>query len=173
MELTQIGETGIKRYILSKTALPMKSMPNTTVEKQLKPLIIQQETPDNVLNRVFKTAEYERLTDHDSIIKHLIAYQKGGDHRRWDEYAGKIPQELRDTWALILSECRRNGFIAPYVFNGKLQWRRIMTTGKQADLCTMCSRDCTLRNDIDEGNVKWRRQNQNGYHEPAACWKRD
>jgi len=116
--------------------------------------------------------DYERLTDYEGIIRHLEAYQKGGEHRRWDDYAEKIPVAVREQWKLILSECARQGFITPYVFEGKLLWRRVMTWGNSThDLCTLCRRECQKRTDIDTGETKWRRQNVNNYHEPAKCWQ--
>ena len=147
-------------------------MQNTTAERHLKPLVKPQETPEQVLTRVFKTVEYTNNTDYCIIINHLTAYQKAGNYRRWDEYAEKIPAEIKAKLGEILIECARNGFIAPYVYDGKLVWKRIMTHGKMTgDLCTLCRRECVKRSDIDTGVEKWRRQNQNRYEEPKKCWE--
>jgi len=115
--------------------------------------------------------EYTNLLDYKIIIEHLESYQKAGENRRWDEYANRIPEQLRNTWRLILSECARNGFISPHVSNETLIFKRIETHGVQSDLCTLCRRECKKRDDIDTGETKWRRQNVAGYHEPLKCWK--
>ena len=151
-------------------------MQNTTVARQLKPLIKPQETPEQVLTRAFKDKNYEKTTDYEGIIKHLVAYQKGGNHRNWGDYAEKIPQEMRDKLASIISECARNGFIYPHVYDGKLLWMRIETHREITDdLCTLCRRDCVIRSDIDTGVEKLRRQtkikNKMKYEEPKKCWE--
>lgn len=172
-EMEQIGETGIKKYILNRTDLPTKSTLNTTVAKKLKPMIIPQETPNDVLIRIFKTTNYENMADYESIIKHLEAYQKGGDCRKWDEYAEKIPHDLRMILKNILTECARNGFIAPYVYGRKLKWNRIMTHGPSTnDLCTLCRRDCDIRTDIETGKNKNKKQYNPEFQEPRKCWEK-
>jgi hypothetical protein len=141
----------------------------------LKPLIKPQETPEQVLTWMFKTQNYEKDADYVAIINHLIAYQKGGKYRNWDDYVEKIPQGIRDKWKSILVECARNGFIAPYAQDNKLFWMRIMTHKKMTDdLCTMCQRECKVRSDIDGGVEKLRMQNKiknhEKYEEPKKCW---
>ena len=172
-----ISETNtVRDYLLNKNERPMQSTQNTIVERLLKPLIKPQETPEQVLTRVFKTQNYEEDADYVAIINHLTAYQKGGKHRNWDDYAEKIPQEIREKLALILGECSRNGFISPSVYNGGLFWTRIMTHRKMTDdLCTLCRRECNVRSDIDSGAEKLRRQNKiknhEEYEEPKKCWE--
>lgn len=124
-----------------------------------------------IASEIFKSQNYENLTDYQTIVKHLISYQKGGDNRRWDEYAATIPQPLRDTLKKMLVECRRNGFVAPFVFDGEIQWRRIVTHGAQGDLCTLCDRQCKRRDDLKSGRVKWLREHQTGYREKKPCWE--
>lgn len=137
----------------------------------MKPLIIPQETPDKILKSIFKTENYQQLTDYKVILDHLVAFSKAGELKKWDDYAAKIPDSIREIWKQILFECRRNGFIAPYVYNNELIWRRIMTHGRQADLCTLCDRSCYVRDGIDTGEFKWRKQNMKSFHEPHKCWK--
>lgn len=170
-----ISETNtVRDYLLNKNERPMQSTQNTIVERLLKPLIKPQETPEQVLTRVFKSANYEQLVDYEAIIKHLEAYQKAGNYRKWDEYAEKMPEETRARLKNILAECARQGFIAPYVYGGKLVWQRIMTHGKMtSDLCTLCELDCVKRSDIDTGVTKWRMKNQPGYREPKKCWEEE
>ena len=117
---------------------------------------------------------YKNHNDYQGIIKHLEAYQRGGEHRRWEDYAGKIPPDIRELWRTALADCARNGFIAPYVFAGELIWRRIVTRGQATrDLCTLCRRECRNRDDIDGGEVTWRLKHAPGYEEPKKCWEDD
>jgi hypothetical protein len=139
-------------------------------KRHLKPLIIPQETPDAILTGIFKTVNYTELTDYQAIINHIVAFNKAGELKKWDDYAPKIPDAIREIWKRILFECRRNGFIAPYVYNNELIWRRIMTRGRHADLCTLCERSCHVREGIDTGEFKWRKQNMKSFHEPHKCW---
>jgi hypothetical protein len=169
--LQPISGTSVRRYVLNKTNSQMTSMPNTTAEKHLKPLIIPQETPEQVLTGIFKSPNYKELSDYQAIINHLVAFGKAGELKKWDDYAPKIPDAIREIWKRILFECRRNGFIAPYVYNNELIWRRIMTHSNHADLCTLCERSCHVREGIDTGEFKWRKQNMKSFHEPNKCWK--
>jgi len=137
----------------------------------LRPLVIPQETPEQTLMRIFKSVNYENSVDFKIIIEHLGSYQKAGNNGRWDDYVNKIPDVLRKTWGLILAECARNGFIAPYVYDGKLIFRQVVTRGKQADLCTLCRRECLKRENTDSGEYKWRIENVNGFREPKKCWE--
>ena len=172
-ELQPISETNaVRAYHLNRNARPMQSTPNTTVARLLKPLIKPQETPEQVLTRVFKTGNYQNLVDYENLTKHLVAHQKNGDHRRWDEYAEKIPMEIRNQWRVILVECARNGFIAPHVSEKKISWMRVMTHGPMTDdLCTLCRRECTKREDIDTGEGRRRKQENKKYEEPKKCWE--
>jgi len=112
------------------------------------------------------------LADYNALVQHIEAYQKAGDMRMWDSYAAKIPQALREKWSQVLLECRRNGFIAPYVYDGKLIWRQIRTHGPMTDdLCTTCDRECKTREMIDSGEAKWRAVNIKGWREPKKCWE--
>jgi hypothetical protein len=157
--------------MLSKTGSQTTSMKSGEGIKHLKPLIIPQETPDAILTGIFKSSNYKELTDYQAIISHLIAFNKVGELKKWDDYAPKIPDAIRAIWKQILFDCRRNGFIAPYVYNNELIWRRIMTHGKHSDLCTLCERACHVREGIDTGEFKWQRQNTKSFHEPHKCWK--
>lgn len=123
------------------------------------------------MRRIFKSDNYEQMADYVSIMNHLSAYAKGGEHKRWDEYAPKIPADLRVLLGKMLVECRRNGFVAPFVFDGVIQWRRIVTHGAQGDLCTLCDRQCKRRDDLESGRVKWLREHQRGYREKNPCWE--
>ena len=159
------------RYYLNLQDAQPRSTQSGNVRRGLKPIVTPEETPEQILAKVFGSENYRNLTDYQAIVKHLISYQKSGDNRRWDEYAGTIPQPLRDTLTRMLVECRRNGFIAPYVFDGVIQWRRIMTHGTQGDLCTLCDRDCKRRDNLESGRVKWLREHQRGYREKNPCWE--
>lgn len=111
------------------------------------------------------------MADYVLIRDHLTAYAKGGDHKRWDDTAPKIPADARVLMGKLFTECRRNGFIAPYVFDDKIRFMRVETHGPQADLCTLCERDCVSREEIDNGRAKWKRTNLKGYHEQPKCWE--
>jgi len=166
-----LNESGQIRYYLNRQDKQQRSTQNGNVERQLKPLVVPEETPETTMAKIFGSASFRNLTDYEAIVKHLVAYQKTGENRRWDEYAAVMPQPLRETLAKVLKECRRNGFIAPYVFDGEIQWRRVMTHGQQGDLCTLCDRECKRRDDLESGRFKWLREHQNGYREPKACWE--
>ena len=161
------------RYYLNLQDAQPRLTQSGNEKRHLKPLIHPEKTPEMIASEIFKSQNYENLTDYQTIVKHLISYQKGGDNRRWDEYAQPIPQALRDLLSTLLNECRRNGFVAPYVFDGKVIWRRVATYGEQGDLCTLCERDCVRSENVDTGRVKWLRAHQGGYREPKPCWERD
>lgn len=128
--------------------------------------------PRDVLAAVFKTESYESLADYKALVDHLDAYQKAGDLRSWDVYSAKIPEALRKQWSEVLSECRRNGFIAPYAYDKKMIWRQIRTHGPMTDdLCTLCDKECKTREMIDSGDAKWRTANIKGWREPKKCWE--
>lgn len=105
----------------------------------------------------------------------LLEFQKIGDDRNWDEYRKKLKnQDMLAGWTEIMGECVRNGFMAPYVNGNKIVWRQIRTNGKyhSLDLCTCCERDCIVREDIETGKDKWKRQNLSGNHkEREKCWE--
>jgi hypothetical protein len=120
------------------------------------------------MRRIFKMGEYE------AMVSYLLAYQRAGDMRRWDEFRHKIPDDLLTAWGTVLIECRRNGFVNPHVFNGEILWDQILDNGsgerRNADRCTLCERDCKRRELIDSGETKRLRILNPGYHEKPPCW---
>jgi len=110
------------------------------------------------------------------MVSYLLAYQRGGDMRRWDEFRHKIPDDLLASWGTVLIECRRNGFVNPHVFNGEIVWDQILDNGsgerRNADYCTLCERDCKRRELIDSGETKRLRILNPGYHEKPPCWEK-
>jgi len=118
--------------------------------------------------------ELEENADYKLLRNTLIAYAKAGDERNWDQFRAKLKnQEILTIWAMILSECARNGFMGPYVHDGRIRWRQVITAGEfnRLDLCVMCERLCDVREEVSTGRAKWKRQHVKGYQEPTPCWR--
>ena len=110
----------------------------------------------------------QRITTSHSIqaIKgFLTTYQRSGEHKSWDVFREKIPAPILEAWGLILSECRRNGYVGPVVkggdftdkqfMGGKIVFQQILTTSdKPLDQCTLCERECLRRDEIGSGEAK-------------------
>jgi hypothetical protein len=103
-----------------------------------------------------------------SWIGFIQAKQK--THAEWDEIAKKIPAELRDKIALVLKECRQNGFINPHISNGKLVWSQILgheRNRKYNCQCDLCDNDTT------SGTCRGRFVNNNqGHRDFKPCWEK-
>jgi hypothetical protein len=124
------------------------------------------------MRRILKVNELSTSLDYETIVTHLTQYQKQGENRRWEEYRVKIPPPVLKIWGEILTDCRRNGFINPHVWDGKIMWNQIIATGpaETTDLCTLCDRVCQRREDIDTGEGKRMKTLDNNYEEPKPCW---
>ena len=112
------------------------------------------------------------MGEYEAMVSYLLAYQRGGDLRRWDEFRHKIPDDLLTAWGTVLIECRRNGFIGPRVENGEIVWMQVIGTTdvRNGDLCTMCDRACRRREMTDTGASKQMRLLNKGWREPRPCW---
>jgi hypothetical protein len=100
----------------------------------------------------------------------LEDYQKKHKYREgWDTYSLTLTEDEREFIKTCFSECRRMGFVSPYVYNGKLNFSRVMAV-KQEDQCAMCERECQRREDIEDGTGKFRKNTVYGYEEPKPCW---
>lgn len=166
-----IGQTyAVKSYRMNRRL----SMPATTRVRLLKhpPVIAPQEFPTQTMCRIFRCQSLVDSLDYDVMRGHLQAYAKHGDGRKWDEYRMKIPPALLETWTTVMIECRRNGFINPHVWEGKIVFDQVIATGycEDTDPCTMCDRPCQLRERIDSGESKRRKLLDPNYREKQPCW---
>lgn len=108
----------------------------------------------------------------------IRGYQGSPQDVGWDKYAGAITNPAtREMVKRIMQECRRQGYIYPRVYGDQLVWHRIVMTEREsairrsADLCTLCERACTVREDIDSGRGKWEKLRDSRYREPKKCWE--
>ncbi len=154
---------------------PSESMPNTTLQRLRKrpPVVIPEEMPGTTMRRIFKASDLRESEDYESIKKHLNQYKKQGDNGRWEEYRFKIPPDLLETWRILLIECKRNGFANPHMRRGEIVFDQLISPGKNVDTdaCTLCERDCRIRENIDAGECKRLKLIDNSYREPKKCWQ--
>lgn len=163
---TEISRTtSVSRYRTRSTQTWRGPTQHTRLQK-LPPLVVPEELPETTMRRIFKEGEYE------AIFSYLMAYQRAGDMRRWDDFRNKIPPDLLKLWGDVLIECRRNGFIGPRVENGEIVWMQVIGTTdvRNGDLCTMCDRACRRREMTDTGASKQMRILHPGWHEARPCW---
>ena len=127
------------------------------------------------MRRILQASKLQDSAEYKSIAEYLATYQRQGDYRRWDEFRNKIPLELLKIWGDILIECRRNGFCLPRAENNQIMWRQVISTNKirNGDLCTMCDRECSIRERLDSGEAKRVRLMNNGSKETRKCWQDD
>ena len=111
--------------------------------------------------------------DYKSIVGFLTTYQRQGDNRTWDHFRNKMPPEILKIWGDLLIECRRNGFVAPRAEGGKIVWKQLIGTNdiRNGDLCTMCDRDCAIRERMDSGEAKRIRLMNHRVEEGKKCWQ--
>lgn len=105
-----------------------------------------------------------------------MAFQRGGESRRWDEYRNKISPVLLAKWGGIMIECRRNGFINPTATHDDIEWMQVISTSNRcgepiSDLCIMCERPCNTREEIDSGRLKYNKIQNKDYVEPKKCYE--
>jgi hypothetical protein len=167
---TEISQTtSVSRYRTRSTQTWQGPTQHTRLQK-LPPLVVPEELPETTMRRIFKEGEYEAL------VSYLIAYQRAGDMRRWDEFRHKVPDDLLEALRTVMVECKRNGFIHPQAFDGKIVWSQILDNGsgprRNADRCTLCERDCIRREMLETGEIKRRKILNPGYREPKPCWER-
>ena len=171
-ELEPVGQTrAIKTFSRGKTPNAPQSQPNGRLLKK-PPLIKPEELPGTTMRRILMESQLDDSADYQSIIGYLTTYQRQGENRRWDDFRNKIPPPLLKLWGDLVIECRRNGFVAPRVQDGKLVWRQVTSNDdqKNGDLCTMCDRECSRREMVDSGEAKRTRLLNPGWHERKPCW---
>lgn len=124
------------------------------------------------MRRIFQESHLEDSADFQSIVGYLSTYQRQGDNRRWDDFRNKIPPPLLKLWGDILIDCRRNGFVRPRIYDGKIAWDQVVDNGpeRNGDLCTMCERECMRREKIDSGEWKYIKSLNKDAKEPSTCW---
>ena len=135
------------------------------------------ERPKETMCRIFKCEiqDLEGTPEYTMFVDIVNAYQKQGGEANWDEYRTKAKvSDILPQMTEVMTECKRNGFMAPRVdYSGKLYWQQIVSNSKDVhtlDKCTLCLRDCVRREMINDGTNKWKRQNEDFYVEPKACW---
>jgi hypothetical protein len=106
------------------------------------------------------------------MVKHLRQYHKQGDTGKWEEYRVKVLPEILATWATIMVECRRSGFVNPHIRDDGIVFNQVTATGycEDTDLCTMCDRECRRREAIETGEDKRARLHNPDYKEDPPCW---
>lgn len=141
-----------------------ESMPSQRLTRR--PVISANTTPAEIIG-----------TDLIAFTAVIKSYQGAPQDVGWDKYAANITTPgTRDMVKRIMLECRRQGYIYPRVYDGKLYWHRIVMSEsesrkKSVDLCTLCERDCVVREDIDSGKGKWAKLRDSRYREPEKCWQ--
>ena len=106
------------------------------------------------------------------MLEYLKTYQKLKDDRCWDRFRVAIPEGLLGKWAEVLIECRRNGFVGPIANDRAIIWRQVQSSsGIQHDQCTLCERVCQRRDDLESGEMKFKRlKDRENFVEPLPCW---
>jgi hypothetical protein len=131
------------------------------------------------MSRMLSCSESDLENDSNYILIRgmLLEYAKQGENKDWTTYRATLTKKpaydhILASWVLILQECLRNGFMAPYVANNRIIWRQVRTSGAHhsLDLCTLCERQCDVREAIETGRDKWNRQNHRNHTEKKKCW---
>ena len=162
---------GIKHYSLGKMQKSQLLPPNGRLQKR-PPVVIPEELPATTMRRILVQNDLAYSDDYKSIVAYLTTYQRQGENRAWETFRNKIPPPLLKTWGDIVSECRRNGFIAPRAEGEIIVFRQVVSTGstRNGDLCTMCERECAIRENVDSGEAKRRKHANQDYKEEPPCW---
>lgn len=120
-------------------------------------MIVPEKTPDEIIAEKIECSRDELYKNerYIGLSQHLINYRKS--NKSWDEYADmRMEPKARDLLKRILRECRRNGFIGCFVGirrgENKIMFGRIVQAKQRnvplklkADLCTLCERQCSLK----------------------------
>lgn len=101
------------------------------------PMIRQVFSPEQIMSDLLTD------TERNDIIEILNKYGRQKLHekaRGWSEWSAmNVPDGLSEKWKAVLYACRANGFIGPYIYEGKIKWLQILKSkGFDADRCTMC-----------------------------------
>jgi hypothetical protein len=139
------------------------------------PLINRDETPEQVLRRVVGIL----YTDNDifkSLVVLLGIFKKlhSTGQIGWDEYrTKKMKPEALEMWGKIQSEMLRQGYLFSHVYDGQLYWKQITRHSGLAGLdpCTMCQRECKIRESVDSGEQRLEYLRTQKHNEPKKCWE--
>ena len=116
-------------------------------------------TPNKIVDK------YLDEQDKSAIIRHITSCQKNDSD--WGTYRKKIPDELLREWAKVMAECWSYGFVAPYVYDDKLYWKRIvMHDVSCCDKCTLCPMN--FRAGQCKGKIYYK---ANGERVFRTCWE--
>jgi hypothetical protein len=103
-----------------------------------RPVVVSRKRPDQIVGDF-----------HDELVKILGGYRKVRESLGWDEYSKRLGMETRDTMADVLKECRKNGYVNPHVYNGKLYWDFVAyhpdDKRKTQNQCCLCEFDCSRK----------------------------
>ena len=174
-ELEPVGQTWeIKRYNLGRM---QKYQPPSRDMRRNPPAVKPEELPDTTMRRIFQDSDLKTNPDYNLLVSLLMTYQRAGDIKRWDDYRGKIPGPLLELFGDILVECRRNGFVNPKSDGIRIAFQQVISTTEiTGDLCTLCDKFCTRREQLDNGEIKKIRnlnKNNPNWKEPKPCWEKN
>jgi hypothetical protein len=162
---TAMENLGQRQYYPRKSnETSTTSIPSPLLNRR--PMIAVDSTPNEIAG-----------TDLDAFKSVIRAYRGVPEDVGWDKYAASITDvSKREMVRRIMKECRRQGYVNPRVYDEKLYFDRIVrhkSEGRKEpiDLCSLCSRDCTIREDIDQGKTKWEHMRDPRYEEPKKCWE--
>jgi hypothetical protein len=176
MEAQPIGQTSeVRKYQMNKQMKYSGSTPSGRLSKK-PPVILPEEMPRSTMFRILKVTTLDDSGEYKIIMGHLKTYQKKAAFQSWEEYRKSIPEDMAETMKEIFIECRRNGFVNPHVRNDQIIFDQVIAQGScgDTDPCTMCGRECRIREGIDTGEIKRQRAaNGPGYKEPRLCWQRE
>ena len=164
--------TSVKRYLINSEKQTHNSTNYRGNGGLLKspPVVIPQEMPRQTMCRIFKCREgdLDNHLDYTMMRDALLAYQRSGEGKRWDDFRNKVPAPLLARWGTVVIECQRNGFIAPDATPDAIRWQQITAAHGDStdDLCTLCERPCRRREFVESGGTKWDRTK-----EPKQCWR--
>ena len=124
--------TSVQHYKMQSTPRPMKSQGAVLLDNP--PVVAPEEFPTTTMCRIFKVSQHDlkNYPDYEDMRAYLMAFQRGGDSRRWDEFRNKISPALLSKLGDIMNECRRNGFINPTATLDGIEWMQIISTSDRA-----------------------------------------
>lgn len=124
------------------------------------PLVIPESMPREIMTRHMSSI------DVDAIAKFLETYQK--KRPDWDVFRGTIPEYLLAKWGNVVSECARNGFVAPECHGGVIVFSQVLANPENvqnSDRCTMC------QNHFSTGRCKGKFKVASGRRNFVKCWE--
>lgn len=100
-------------------------------------MIHQVFSPEQIMDELLTTTE---RSDIAGILSKYARQKLRDNGKGWADWSVmNFPEELSGKWNSVLAACRANGFIGPYVYEGKIKWLQVLKSGRfDADRCTMC-----------------------------------